>query len=106
MTPPDPTDTLARAIFNALAESVDEERMTDDEWNDPEIADARRAIIDAVHTALGNKHDIPEPLLLDLLCQADHLDSLDVAEDELLHHRRTRGYIAVIRAAYTAGASA
>jgi hypothetical protein len=50
--------------------------------------------------------EIPEPLMLDLLRHVDDSDGLDVAEDELLHHRRTRGYIWAIKAAWAAGRTA
>jgi hypothetical protein len=50
--------------------------------------------------------EIPEPLMLDLLRHVDDSDGLDVAEDELLRHRRTKGYIWAIKAAWAAGRTA
>jgi hypothetical protein len=50
--------------------------------------------------------EIPESLMLDLLRHVDVSDGLDVAEDELLHHRRTKGYIWAIKAAWADGRTA
>lgn len=46
---------------------------------------------------------IPDELLLELLREADHLDGLDVADDELLHHRRTRSWRILLPKVYAAG---
>lgn len=74
--------------------------------------DEATAAIDALHSQAtiniswpAGEPGTPPSLLLDLLRQANSAADLDVADDELLKHHRTKPFIAIIHAAYAAGAA-